>query len=103
MALLGKIGFFSAPYSSITDQFTHSFLPKMFLLLALLMFYTGQNDRLSCLLPSRELESVSEHFVEETCWTKGFFIYEGIDPIYSYYYGIPTDLRMNGILHGTGG
>ena len=102
MAFLGKIGFFSSPYSNVTDQFTHSFLPKILIVLALLMFYTGQNDRMSCLLPGKsELERVSQNFVEETCWTQGFFIYANIDPSYCSYYGIPYDLKLDGVHEDT--
>ncbi|XP_066915800.1 innexin shaking-B-like [Clytia hemisphaerica] len=85
-------------YDSRSDQYTRSFMPKFLIVLSIMMGYTHLNDKINCMLTSRVAQL--KQFVEETCWIKGFYIYNEMHARLneSAYYGIPEYTGYDGVM-----
>jgi len=84
-------------HDSFTDQFTRILLMKLMLLGA---FFIGMNwfsDSINCIMPGTN--DISDKFASPACWINGLYIYEDIQAHEGHlgYYGIPRNLRDDGI------
>lgn len=84
-------------YDDVTDHFTRIFMPKVFIISAIV---TGLNyfyDKVHCIVSEKSV--LSMEYVQSICWITGFFIYDEMHTKItdSAYYGIPKNMDYDGI------
>ncbi|XP_057305804.1 uncharacterized protein LOC130644282 [Hydractinia symbiolongicarpus] len=80
---------------SYTDQFSRIFMVKMMMLTSAVTAISWMKDKLNCIVPKSH--DINGAFVAKACWINGLYVYREIHPKdQSFYYGIPTDISMNG-------
>ena len=88
-------------HDGYTDQINRIIVTKVFIVASLVMGIDWFHDTVSCIPPlepnaNRELPNT---YIEKACWVKGFYIFPLNRPHMgqSSYYGIPNDLREDGV------
>lgn len=81
---------------SYSDQFSRILMVKMMMLTAAVTGISWAKDKFTCIVPKNH--DVTAGFVAKACWINGVYIYRELDPKHqSFYYGIPSDISMDGM------
>lgn len=85
-------------YDDVTDHFTRIFMPKVFIVSAIVTGLNHFNDKVHCIIPEKSV--LSMEYVQSTCWITGFFIYNEMHTKMtdSAYYGIPKNMDYDGMI-----
>lgn len=89
-------------YDNWCDQFSRIFMVKLMTVGALVLGMNWYSDKFTCVVPSTLDLDVG--FVSQACWINGLYVYEEIRFHNNDigYYGIPTDMTLNGIHQASG-
>lgn len=84
-------------YDDVTEHFTRIFMPKVFIISAIVPGLNYFNDKVHSILPEKSV--LSMEYVQSTCWITGFFIYNEMHTKItdSAYYSIPKNMDYDGM------
>jgi len=87
---------------SVFDQYSRVIMVQVCMVSAVAMGMSWFSDKLNCIVP--DTHSLSPGFVAEACWINGFYVFREIQNIPNElgYYGIPNDVKENGIYLASG-
>lgn len=82
---------------SFFDQFSRKIMVQVMTISAVACGMSWFSDKLNCIVPDHH--SLSPNFVAEACWINGFYLFREIQSIPNElgYYGIPDDVKDNGM------
>ncbi|XP_057315380.1 innexin inx3-like [Hydractinia symbiolongicarpus] len=89
-------------HDSYTDQVSRIAVAKMFIVASVVMGIDWFHDTVACMPPQDT--TLSDDFIHSSCWIKGFYVYPDMAKHMrsSGYYGIPKDLKDDGVWNTTG-
>lgn len=88
-----------ARHDNFTDQFNRIFMVKMAMVASFLLGLNWFKDTITCIIPGTA--GIDKGYVHQACWIQGFYIFKDLPLEQTHslqYYGIPKDLKMDGML-----